>query len=602
MPQGSVLSPLLFLFVINTLRARIPTNVEVSMYADDVALWSSHPDKDVARMEIEGAVGEVLRWSREHNLNLNLSKCEVSFFSTDTKEAKWQPTVEVDGFHLKFNATPVFLGVKYDRMLTFRPQALEVAAKVVSGSRILGALCGREWGWQRRQLRTVYLAMLSSKLYYCSPGWQPWLAPSNMEILDKAQLLCLRRMTGMHMASPVEAVRLESDIPGCQTTMRRKAALAYEKSLRLPDSNPRLRLLRAGVPHRLKSRSSLRELAKAEIVSMGLGAVERRNFPPVTTAPWLWGNSGLAVKLHLKGGSNKSQPSEVLLADTIDTIRSLGQFDYMVFTDGSAEGGVYRGGSAAVIVTGTVDSFRVVDVRRERGAVYTSSFVEEVAALRLAVEWLVDHLGDQVGRYLVASDSQSVLSAVCNGSLNSHQTLGDLKLLLQKVKGEVVLQWVPGHCGLAGNERADQEARRAASTDPTGNAGPRAQVPVSYQAARCRIWSQVRDQVRHERSRLVYTCTPLSANVSRLADVTLARIRSAKSRHLATYLHDIGLRDSPICPKCGTEPETLEHWFQRCPATLTARIECFGVGGPPLDLLSRNPVAATLYLEKLRLL
>ena len=45
LPQGSVLSPLLFLFVIDTLRARLPPTTNVSLYADDVAVWSAPPER-----------------------------------------------------------------------------------------------------------------------------------------------------------------------------------------------------------------------------------------------------------------------------------------------------------------------------------------------------------------------------------------------------------------------------------------------------------------------------------------------------------------------------------------------------------------------------
>ncbi len=43
-PQGAVLSPLLFLLYIDDL----PENVEVAMFADNVSLFSSHPNKEVA--------------------------------------------------------------------------------------------------------------------------------------------------------------------------------------------------------------------------------------------------------------------------------------------------------------------------------------------------------------------------------------------------------------------------------------------------------------------------------------------------------------------------------------------------------------------------
>ena len=61
-----MLSPLLFLFVIDTLRSRLPPATEASFYADDVALWSAHPHKEVALAQLVGCLEVVLRWGREH--------------------------------------------------------------------------------------------------------------------------------------------------------------------------------------------------------------------------------------------------------------------------------------------------------------------------------------------------------------------------------------------------------------------------------------------------------------------------------------------------------------------------------------------------------
>ena len=59
LPQGSVLSPLLFLFYIDTVREVIPKGVHVSMYADDLALYALHQQKDVAQAAIQEAVEAV---------------------------------------------------------------------------------------------------------------------------------------------------------------------------------------------------------------------------------------------------------------------------------------------------------------------------------------------------------------------------------------------------------------------------------------------------------------------------------------------------------------------------------------------------------------
>ncbi len=45
--QGLVLSPLLLLLCIDDLRRFVPENMEVVMFADDVSLFSNHPNKKI---------------------------------------------------------------------------------------------------------------------------------------------------------------------------------------------------------------------------------------------------------------------------------------------------------------------------------------------------------------------------------------------------------------------------------------------------------------------------------------------------------------------------------------------------------------------------
>jgi hypothetical protein len=118
MPQGSVLAPLLFLFVIDDLQDRLPEGVYSSLLADDSALWVHSPKKEDAVLVLQEGMREVYRWARAKKLTLNLKKCKVSFFSADPHEAKWQPVVEVEGTQLGFNPTPLFLGVELSRTLS----------------------------------------------------------------------------------------------------------------------------------------------------------------------------------------------------------------------------------------------------------------------------------------------------------------------------------------------------------------------------------------------------------------------------------------------------------------------------------------------------
>ena len=118
-PQGSVLGPVLFSLFINDFPASLPSSVSCSLYADDLAIWSSCPLVPTAVEATQGALFRLERWSEYWCLPLNPSKCEISFFSVDPHQANLQPNLLLLGSCLCFNRTPTFLGVTFDRTLSF---------------------------------------------------------------------------------------------------------------------------------------------------------------------------------------------------------------------------------------------------------------------------------------------------------------------------------------------------------------------------------------------------------------------------------------------------------------------------------------------------
>ena len=133
LPQGSVLAPLLFLLFINDIVKYIPDDVESPLFADDASLYTQHTDLVVAQEKLQVAVSAVERWSLENKLDLNLKKSCTYFFSTNTREAKWRPTIHLLGRKLKFGEgenekDPKFLGVILDRTLSFQSMPTRCAS------------------------------------------------------------------------------------------------------------------------------------------------------------------------------------------------------------------------------------------------------------------------------------------------------------------------------------------------------------------------------------------------------------------------------------------------------------------------------------------
>ncbi len=67
LPQGSVLSPLLFLLYINDLKTVLPNVVEVAMFADDVSLFCSHLCKLTAQAAMQESVTRVAEQASNDN-------------------------------------------------------------------------------------------------------------------------------------------------------------------------------------------------------------------------------------------------------------------------------------------------------------------------------------------------------------------------------------------------------------------------------------------------------------------------------------------------------------------------------------------------------
>ena len=78
LPQGSVLSPLLFVLYINDLLGNFSESTTVSAYADDLALACRGRKKEDVDLRMQAEVDKVVSWSQHARLTLNVAKCEVA--------------------------------------------------------------------------------------------------------------------------------------------------------------------------------------------------------------------------------------------------------------------------------------------------------------------------------------------------------------------------------------------------------------------------------------------------------------------------------------------------------------------------------------------
>jgi hypothetical protein len=140
-------------------------------------------------------------------------------------------------------------------------------------------------------------------------------------------------------------------------------------------THPRAAQAESGVTRRFKRGADGRSLGKEVVgrVGGGLDALRRLPLPAPTSAPWEWGRRGWTVSLSLRGGSGPQDPPARKLADALDTIWRYDQLRTVIYTDGSAVGGVKSGVSSAVVTSADPGNPTFLDVRHQFTPEHTTS-------------------------------------------------------------------------------------------------------------------------------------------------------------------------------------------------------------------------------------
>lgn len=150
---------------------------------------------------------------------------------------------------------------------------------------------------------------------------------------------------------------------------------------------------------------------------------------------------------------------------------------------------------------------------------------------------------------------------------------------------DITLQWIPAHTSIEGNDRADQLAKKGASSPAQG---PEPFIPLSEKRCRliCNKWLQ---KCCKERWQSTNTCSqtrsfilePSSKLTTQLLDLDKRKLSLTVSMltghvRLNAYLKRIGIRDDPDCDYCGRNEETALHFLCNCPTLSIKRKESFG--------------------------
>ncbi|KAJ3581419.1 hypothetical protein NHX12_016664, partial [Muraenolepis orangiensis] len=167
-PQGSVLSPMLFNVYIHDLP---DTASRKYGYADDLAIMLSRPTWKAMEEGLNEDMGTLVAYLQRWRLQLSVGKSVTAAYHPSTSEARRELEVRVDNKCLEVQQAPKYLGVRLYRTLSFKQHLEEVKAKVTSRVALIRRLAGTTWGVSAKTLRISTQALVFSAAEYCAPVW-----------------------------------------------------------------------------------------------------------------------------------------------------------------------------------------------------------------------------------------------------------------------------------------------------------------------------------------------------------------------------------------------------------------------------------------------
>ena len=181
-----------------------------------------------------------------------------------------------------------------------------------------------------------------------------------------------------------------------------------------------------------------------------------RTFPTPSLRPY-WLDPTPTLHFLYKDGKKNVTPAEsVSLFHEFKNKYSNFTF---IYTDGSQKDGKTGAGLTSFDFN---KSNRLHDLH--------SIFTAELQGILSAIHHIIK---ENMDRGMICSDSSSSLLAIASIQNSAHPLVCKIKNLLRRINStkQVEFLWIPGHCGIRGNEAADQLAKHSLTLPPRNHLG-----------------------------------------------------------------------------------------------------------------------------------
>ena len=535
-PQGGVLSPLLWSLVVDDLLVSLELlGFEVIGFADDIVIVVRGKFDSIISERMQTALNFTLQWCRKEGLNVNPTKTTLVPF---TKRRKMNlNTLQLDRASLKYSTETKYLGVILDSKLNWNAHTEQVLKKATCAFWICKRTFGKKWGLKPNMICWIYSAIIKPRITYASLIWWPKTKQKTAQIrFGKLQRLVTTSITGAMGSTPSKALDAILNF------------LPLSQIIQLEAGKNAIRLRRT------------KELFEGDLTGH-LSILKQFQLNSL-----LLKNEDLMSKKHTFNQLFKvfeSNRSEWEHGGPCTREGSI-----IFYTDGSKMGNKVGAG-----ITGPGVKLSVAMGK------WPTVFQAEIYAI-LECTAICLKRKYRNANICIFSDSQAALNALKSVACTS-KLVSDCVVMLQQLAthNKVNLYWVPGHCGVEGNEKADELARHGSEMEFVG---PEPFCGVSSCILKMEFKEWEKSQVL-----LNWSSTTIARHAKQFIQpnaLITQKLLGFSKKDLSTYiglitghcpskyhLKIIGKTDDDVCRFCYNEVENAQHLLCECTAIFNQR-------------------------------
>ena len=551
LPQGSCLSPLLYNFYVNKIDECIVSNCTLRQFADDCVV-SFTPDKKGTDLQkpLQDTLKNLTTWAKELGIEFSAPKTELVVFSR--KQSPSQIKLQLSGRTINQAISFKYLGVWFDSKCYWGKHIRYLKEKCTQRINFLRTITGTWWGAHPADLIRLYQTTILSIMEYGSFCFAS-AADSHMIKLERIQYRCLRIAMGCMQSTHTMSLEVLAGVLPVKCRQRELTLrflirceslnpLVTENFERLLQINPQTRFMRIYYHY-----------ITLEINPSTLISDSRHFFTDFSSNV----NFDLSMKEVIRGIPDHVRSTVIppIFASKISHIDPTRIF----FTDGSR---IENSTGFGVFNENFETSFQL----QAPCTVYVAELAAIHCALAIIYTLPVDH-------YFIYSDSLSSIEAIrsmkwVERSSFFLQKISELLSALSDNSFRITLAWVPSHCSIPGNEKADSLAKAGTVGDTYEriityhefSRIPRQEVLSDWQSR----WD------KGELGRWLHTIIPKVSTRSWFYKLNLSRdfirvISRLMSNHYRLDAHSfrIGLAATNVCV-CGDGYQDIDHVVWTC--------------------------------------